>query len=193
MASSPQPVQPPRKPERHILRAALLVIALIVACGIFMVWLGLCIVSRSVHVKVAETRPDRKVVTVKTPVGDFKITKGRSVGDFQLGLPVYPGATRQADSGDDNSVSISFDLPDQTDLRIAAAKFTTPDAISKVQAFYRQQLGGDVTTFTRTDRNGKVVFEIKYGEQRKIVSLRPRDGGTQIKLVRIFKGHDEPN
>jgi len=194
VGSSPQPGEPPRKPmDRHVFWAIVLVVGFIIASGIFMVWFGLRILSNSVHVKVTENSPDRKVVTIKTPMGNFKIAKEQNVSEYQLGLPIYPGATRQKDSADDHAISLSFDLPDQTNLRIAAAKFATPDPINKVQEFYKQQLGGEVSSFTQTNRDGKVVFEIKYGDQHKIVSLRPRDGGTQISLVRIFKGHAEPN
>ena len=194
MGSTPPPVgQPPKPVDRHILWAVLLVIGFIIFSGVFMVWFGLRILSHSVHVKVSESSPDHKVVTVKTPMGNLKIAKDQNLSGYQLGLPVYPGASRQKDSSNDNAVSLSFDLPDQTNLRIAAAKFTTPDPISKVQAFYKQQLGGEVSSLTQTNHDGKVVFEIKYGDQHKVVSLTPYDGGTRIHLVRIFNGHGEPN
>jgi hypothetical protein len=194
VATSAPPSQPSRKSlDKHIVWAVLLVIGFIIASGIFMVWFGLRILSHGVHVKVIESSPDRKVVTVKTPVGDFKVSKEQNVSDLHLGLPVYPGAVRVADSHDDNSVSLAFNLPDHVNLRIAVAKFNTSDAIEKVREFYKQQLGGEVTSFTQTDRSGKTVFEMKYGEQDKVVSLRPDDGGTRIDLVRIFHGRPEPN
>ena len=194
MSTSPTPAEPPRKPlDKHVVWAMLLVIGFIIASGIFMVWFGLRILSHSVQIKVSDAGSESKVVTVRTPIGNFRIAKEQNTSDLHLGLPVYPGATRAEDSGDDNSVSLSFDLPNDTNLRIALAKFNTPDSLSKVQNFYKQQLGGEGTSFTRTDRDGKVVFEMKYGEQDKVVSLTPHDGGTQIHLVRIFHGHAEPN
>jgi len=173
--------------------AILLVIAFIIVSGVFMVWLGLRIVSHGVQVTVNETGPDGRVATLKTPVGNFKITKEATPSDLHLGLPVYPGATRATDSADDDSVSLNFDLPNEANLRIATAKFNTPDPLSKVKEFYKQQLGGEITSFTQADRNGKVVFEMKHGDQDKVVSLASHDGGTQIHLVRIFHGHAEPN
>jgi hypothetical protein len=194
LAASPSPVEPPRKPlDKHVVWAVVLVIGFIIASGVFMVWFGLRILSHGIHVQVAETSPDRRVVTVKTPLGNLKIAKEQNVSDLQLGLPIYPGATRATDSSDDSSVSVAFDLPNETNLRIAAAKFNTPDPISKVQDFYKQQLGNEVTSFTQTDRDGKIVFEIEHGEQHKVVSLKPHDGGTRIGLVRIFHGQAEPN
>jgi len=179
--------------DKHIVWAIMLVVGFIIASGIFMVWFGLRILSHGVHIKVSEPSSDTKVVTVKTPVGNFKIAKEQGISDLQLGLPVYPGATRAEDSSDENSVSLAFDLPNQTNLRIAAAKFNTPDPLSKVQDFYKKQLGGETTSFSQTNRDGKVVFEMKYNEQDKVVSLSPLDGGTRIDLVRIFHGQAEPN
>jgi hypothetical protein len=194
LATSPTPLEPTPKPlDKHVVWAILLVIGFIIASGIFMVWFGLRILSHGVQIRVSEAGSESKVVTVRTPIGNFKIAKEQNPSDLHLGLPVYPGATRATDSRDENSVSLSFDLPNDTNLRIAAAKFNTSDSPSKVQDFYKQQLGGEVTSYTQTDRNGKVVFEMKYGEQDKVVSLTPHDGGTQIHLVRIFHGHAEPN
>lgn len=194
MANSPAPGGPPRKPlDKHVVWAILLVIGFIIASGIFMIWFGLRILSHSVRVRVAETNQDRKVVTVKTPLGNMQIAKDQNASELGLGLPIYPGASRAAGSSDDNSVSVTFNLPNETNLRIAAAKFNTPDPVSKVETFYKQQLGNETTSFTQTDNEGKIVFEIESGEQHKIVSLKPYDGGTRIGLVRIFRGEAEPN
>jgi hypothetical protein len=194
LATSPPPAEPPRKPvDKHIVWAILLVVGFIIASGIFMVWFGLRILSHGVRIKLSEPSSDTKVVTVKTPMGNFKIAKEQSVSDLHLGLPVYPGATRAENSSDDNSVSLAFDLPNETNLRIAAARFNTPDALSKVREFYKEQLGGEVTSFSQTNRDGKAVFEMKYNKQDKVVSLSPHEGGTRIDLVRIFHGHAEPN
>ena len=194
MGIAPPPSLPPRKPQdRNMVWAAVLIVGFIIASAIVMVWFGLRILSHGVHVKVTESTPDSKVVTVKTPVGDIRIAKEENISDLRLGLPIYPVATRERVTSDDNSVSVSFSLPQQVSLRVAVAKFDTPDSIDKVEEFYKQQLGGEVTSFTQTNRDGKVVFEIKYGDQHKVVSLQPRNRGTHISLVRIFKGHDEPN
>lgn len=187
--SAPSPKQPR---NRHLVWAVVLTIGFITASGIIMVWFGLRLLSRSVHVKVTESTPNRKVLTVKTPMGDFKIAREQNINEFQLGLPVYPGAVRAKDAEDD-SVSLSFGLPDRMNLRVAVAKYDTPDPVEKVRTFYRQQLGGEVTSITRTDRGGKTVFEMKHGEQDKVVTLRPHQGGTRIDLVRIFHGRAEPN
>ena len=194
LASSPQPAVPPRKPvDKHIVWAVLLVIAFIIVSGILMIWFGLRIVSHSVQVTVNEAGPESRVATVQTPIGNFKISKAPASSDLDLGLPIYPGATRAEDSTDDNSISLNFDLPNETNLRIAAAKFNTPDRLTKVQEFYRQQLGREISSFTHADQDGKVVFEMKHGDQDKVVSLASRGGGTEIHLVRIFHGHSEPN
>lgn len=194
MATSPAPPAPPRKPlDKHVVWAILLVVAFIIASGVFMVWYGLRILSHSVHINASERGADTKVFTVETPMGNFKIAREQGINDLHLGLPLYPGATSENSSNDENSVSLAFDLPNETNLRIAAAKFNTPDALSKVQEFYKEKLGSEVTSFSQTNRDGKVVFEMKYNEQDKVVSLSPHEGGTRIDLIRIFHGSAQPN
>lgn len=194
MATSPPPGNPARKPvDKHFVWAILLVIGFIIASGIFMVWFGLRILSHGIKVNVSEPGSDTKVVTVRTPMGNFKIAREQSAGDLHLGLPLYPGATRAEDSSDGNSLSLTFDLPNESNLRIAAEKFNTPDELSKVQEFYKMQLGDEVASFSQSNRAGKVVLEIKSNDQDKIVSLSPHDGGTRITLVCIFHGRAEPN
>jgi hypothetical protein len=192
--TSPPHSEPPRKIiDKHIIWAVVLLIGFIIASGIFMVWFGLRILSHGVHAEVTESSLAGKVITVKTPVGDFRISKEQNVSDLELGLPLYPGATRLTDSRDENSVSLAFDLPDQTNLQIAVAKFDTLDPMKKVREFYKQQLGEEVSSFIQTDRNGKSFFELKRGEENKFVSLEPHNGETRIVLVRIFHGRAEPN
>lgn len=192
MGSTP-PAEPPRKPlDRHIVWAIVLTMAFIIASGIFMVVFGLRILTRSLHVK-GGINPALQMVTVKTPTSDFKVSMVQNSSAVQLGLPIYPGATRVKDSQKDYSVSLTFDLSNSPNLRVAFAKFNTPDPIAKVREFYKQQLAGKAVTAAETDRNGNPVFEIKYGEQDKVVSLKPHVGGTQIALARIFHRGAEPN
>lgn len=194
MGSSPPPSGPPAQPpERRMVGTAMLIVGLIIAAAILVVWFGFHLLTNRVHVKVTESTPNTKVVTVKTPLGDFKIAKEENISDLRLGLPIYPGAIRERLTSDDNSIALTFNLPQQVNLRVAVAKFDTPAPIEKVREFYKQQLGGEVTSLTEKNPTGKTVFEIKYGQQDKIVTLRPRDGGTHIELVRIFHGYGEPN
>lgn len=194
MSSTPPPSGPPSQlPERRMIGTAMLIVGLIIAAAIGVVWFGFHLLSNHVYVKVNETSPNTKVVTVKTPVGNFKIAREENISDLRLGLPIYPGSIRERVTGDDDSVALTFNLPQQVNLRVAVAKFDTRDPIDKVREFYKQQLGGEVTSLRETSPNGKIVFEIKYGEQDKVVTLKPRDGGTHIVLVRIFHGEGEPN
>lgn len=194
MGSSPPPSGPPiEPPERRMVGTAMVIVGLIIAVAIAVVWFGFHLLSNHVYVKVTERTPNSKVVTVKTPVGDFKIARERNISDLQIGLPIYPGAMRERVTGNNDSIAVSFSLPQQVNLRVAVAKFDTPDPIAKVRQFYKQQLGGEVTSLSRTGDDGKTVFEIKYGQQDKVVILKPRDGGTHIELVRFFHGYGEPN
>lgn len=194
MGAAPPPSMPPKQPpDRNMVWAAVLIVGFIIAAAFFMVWLGLRILSRGVHVKVTENTPNSKVVTIKTPVGNLKVAREKDISDLQLGLPIYPGATRERVGSGNDSVSITFNLPSEVNLRVAVARFDTSDPMEKVRDFYKQRLGGEVTSITRTTSSGKTVFEIQYGDQEKVVKLTPRDGGTHIELVRFFKENGEPN
>lgn len=194
MGAAPPPSMPPKQPpDRNMVWAAVLIVGFIIAAAFFMVWLGLRILSHGVHVKVTENTPNSKVVTVKTPVGNLKIAKEENISDLRLGLPIYPGATRERVGNSNDSVSLTFNLPSQVNLRVAVAKFDTPDPIEKVRKYYKQQLGAEVTSITQTNSAGKTVFEIKYSDQDKVVKLTPRNGGTHIELVRFFSENGEPN
>ncbi len=194
MSTAQPPVPPARKPlDKHLVWAVVLLIVFIVASGVFMIWFGLSILSHAVHVKVTENGSNRKEVLVKTPVGNVEITRDQNVNNLELGLPIYPGATRAVDSNDDNSVSLTLGLPGQTNLRVAAAKFDTLDPVSKVEEYYKNELSREKVNFTEKKPGDKVVFEIDDGEQHKVVSLKPHDGGTRIDLVRVYHGRAEPN
>lgn len=194
MGSTLPPPRPPGQlPERRMIGTAMIIVGLIIGTAIGVVWFGFHLLSNHVYIRVTETTPNTKVVTVKTPVGNFKIAREENISDLRLGLPIYPGSIRERVTSDDDSIALTFNLPQQVNLRVAVAKFDTHDPIGKVREFYKQQLGGEVTSLRETSSDGKTVFEIKYGEQDKVVTLHPRDGGTHIVLVRIFNGNGEPN
>ena len=73
------------------------------------------------------------------------------------------------------------------------AKFETSDPFEKVRAFYKQRLAAEVTKFTDKDAEGRTVFEIKTGNQERVVALKGAGSKTVIELVRVSFGTDESN
>lgn len=192
MSTMPHPPQPPvppapARPSSNIVAIVALLLALIVVVSGLVIWVGLRYLSRGVQVHVTEAK-NGKQVAIQTPVGSFEVKK--EVNEAQLGLPVYPGATRVKD---EDSAAISMDFGGEGGVHLVVAKFETTDDLDKVRSFYQDRVGGEVTKFTEKDNEGKTVFEIKHKGQERIIALKSTGGGTRIELVRVEHGTEEGN
>jgi hypothetical protein len=163
----------------------LLLLALIVVVSGIVIWGGLHYLARGVQVHVNEAK-DGKQVSVRTPIGSFEVKK--DVNEAQLGLPVYPGATRLKD---EDSATINMNFGGEQGVHVVVAKFETTDDLEKVRSFYQDRVGGDVTKFIEKNNEGKTVFEIKRKNQERIISLKSTGSGTRIELVRVDHGREE--
>jgi hypothetical protein len=193
MATSPQPPPPPMPPHpprsgSMIVLIVVLFLALIVVVAGLGIWTAAHIVSRNLHVQVEHGENGKKEVSIQTPIGSLAVH--HEVNEASLGLPIYPGATRVKDK---DSATISIDIADEAKVRVLAAKFETPDSYEKVRAFYRDQLGDQVTRYREKDAEGKTVFEIKHDKQQKVVALKSKGDQIEIELVRVAEGHGEGN
>jgi hypothetical protein len=185
----PRPPAPPQPPSnrRNYVVIALLVLALIVVAGGIGVWVGLHVLSNAVRVNV-EQDAGKKGVSIKTPLGSLEVN--HELDEADLGLPIYPGATRLTDHG---SANVNINIGDEAKVRVVAGKFETPDSLEKVQAFYHDRLGNQVTNFKAKDEEGKTVFEIKHGKLNRVVALKSSGDRTVIDLVRVSEGDAEAN
>jgi len=193
MSTSPMPQRPPSPPQppgsgSNFVAIALLVLALIVVMGGLAVWGGLRFLSSAVHVQVENQGGGKKEVSVKTPFGSVEVKK--DINEANLGLPIYPGATRIKEHG---SATVNFDIADEAKFTVRAGKYETPDSIGKVAAFYHDRLGDQVTKYTERNEEGKTVFEIKHDKQDKVVALKISGDKTVIELVRVSEGQSEAN
>jgi hypothetical protein len=193
MATGPTPPRPPQPPQAprsgsNVVAIALLVLALIIVVAGMAVWGRLRFVSHAVRVQVQQADNGKKEFSIKTPLGSLEVNP--DVNEASLGLPIYPGATRVSDH---DSATVSIDIADEAKVRILAGKFETPDSVAKVQTFYRDRLGDQVTRYKEKDEEGKTVFEIKHDKRVKVVALKSLGGRTLIELVRVSQGHEEGN
>jgi hypothetical protein len=197
MATSPEP-QPPRPPappapprsSSNVLAIVLLALALIVVVSGLVVWAGLHYITRNFHVDQRESAGGKKEVSIKTPFGGINVDAGKNVSEASLGLPIYPGAQRVTD---EDSASVSIGLPGEHNVRVLVGKFDTPDPLDKVETFYHDRLGGEVTKFTERNSEGKTVFEIKHKDDERAVALKSTSSGTRIELVHAGVGQAESN
>jgi hypothetical protein len=186
---APEPPPPPRSGS-HIVAIVLLVLALIiVVCGITL-YTGVRFLSHTVQVNVAKNQEGEKDVAIKTPVGNFEVRKNTDVSEASLGLPIYPGAQRRTD---DDSAGVSMEFPGENRVRLTVGRFETPDDFDKVEKFYQDRIGSQVTKFTQHDAQGKTVFEIKSKDEEKVVALKSLMSGTRIELVHVMHGESQVN
>lgn len=189
MSTIPHPPRPPApaKPSSNIVAIVLLLLALVVVVSGIVVWGGLRYLARGVQVHVNEAK-NGKQVSVQTPIGSFEVKK--DVNEAQLGLPIYPGATRLKD---EDSATINMDFGGEHGVHVVVAKFETTDDLDKVRSFYQDRVGGEVTKFTEKDSEGKTVFEIKRKDQERIIALKRTGSGTRIEIVRVEHGAEQGN
>jgi len=193
MSTSPLPPRPPAPPQpprsgSNIVAIALLVLALIVLVSGIAVWTGLKFLSNNLHMQVVEKGSGKKEVSINTPVGSIEVR--HEVNEDNLGLPIYPGATQVKDQ---DSATVDLGFGGEAGVHILAAKFETSDPLENVKAFYKAQLGSEVSKFTDHGSGGKTTFEIKDKDLEKVVALESAGSKTQIKLVRISFGEHESN
>jgi hypothetical protein len=83
-------------------------------------------------------------VKIETPFGGVKVNTDESAIASDIGLPLYPGATRVKDK-DSGAADINMNFGD-FHLRVKALGYRTSDSPDKVIAFYRKGLStfGDV-------------------------------------------------
>ena len=192
MSTTPHPPQPPTppapaRPSSNIVAIVLLLLALIVVVSGLVVWGGLHYLARGVQLHVSDMK-NGKQVSIQTPVGSFEVNQ-KEVNEAQLGLPVYPGATRVKD---EDSAAISMDFGGEHGVHLMVAKFETTDDLDKVHRFYQDRVGSQAK-ITEKDSEGKTVFEIKHKGEERIIALKSSGAGTRIELVRVEHGAEQGN
>ena len=163
----------------------------------------------SVNVKKDEEGQEKKI-DIQTPVAGLHVSNDPDAQD--TGLPVYPGATRKhKKEGDSDETGANINIASSLfGLKVVAVEFLSDDPPEKIMAFYKDKLkkygnvlechkrkgGGSVTMDSGDDDNKSKelkcegdnsgdVIELKVGTEEKqhIVSIQPKDKGTDFALV----------
>ncbi len=84
-------------------------------------------------------------VKIETPFGGMKVNTDESAIASDIGISVYPGATRLRKDKDNGAADVNMNFGD-FHLRVKALSYHTTDSPDKVLAFYRKELStfGDV-------------------------------------------------
>lgn len=119
-----------------------------------------------------------------------------------LGLPIYPGARRPPDDGDEKTAVTLGLWGGSLGFRVTVLKLLSPDGVAPIAAFYRDALAryGDVQDCGAVGRPpdagcdgdtpppGGRLFKVEAGKVVRVVSLKPHAGEVLIQLVRVATG-----
>lgn len=169
------PYAPPPGSGSSPVKVILIVVGVLVGLGILstiVFMFGVWRVSRAMHVNRSGDS-----VTLSTPTGTITAGNTAVVSEADLGVPIYPGATRsqggmQVNSGNSSMVTVVY---------------STPDPVSKVVDFYKGKLGENTSVIQTGD--GAVITSGKENNKEDLViTVTPdtssSDGQTKIGIMR---------
>jgi hypothetical protein len=166
------PARPPQSSQAlKVILIGFAVFAGVVLLGGLFVGLGLRHAVRNAGVKVDEKAGS---VQIETPKGTVTIGQDVKIEEAELGVPIYPGATRQ-----EGSMRVATD-----EGHTVTVSFQTSDAPEKVITFYREKLSGAGVSVISSE-DGAVITGGKEGGAGFVVSIgRGESGGSVIGIVR---------
>ena len=114
-------------------------------------------------------------VVLSTPNGTISTGDASAVSETDLGVPIYPGATRREGGMQIRSAAGTM----------VTVVFSTPDPVSKVVAFYRTKLGDNISVIE--SGTGAVISAGEQNKQGVVITIGTDsgiDGGTKIAIMR---------
>ena len=150
----------------------LIVVGVIIGLGLLsgMAFMfGVWRLSRTVHVGRSGD------VVVSTPNGTVSTGNASTVSEADLGVPIYPGASRREGGMQITSMTGSM----------VTVVFSTPDPVSKVVDFYRTKLGDNTSVIQ--SGTGAVITAGEQNKQGVVITIGTDsgiDGGTKIAIMR---------
>ena len=156
---------------------AFLILAALAVVGVFMAGMYF---ADNIHVqKTQGAKGD--TVQVDTPIGSMRVEEHKKLDPKLIGVPVYPGATREEDYGG----AVSFDFSSESHHKgftVLAAHFSTGDSIDKVKEFYHHELPHWMIT---SRHNGHVKMEYTEDGYKRIIAIHEENGKTHIGLASV--------
>ena len=120
----------------------------------------------------------------------------------ELGLPIYPGARRPPDDGDEKTAVTLGIWGGSLGFRVTVLKLLSPDPVGTIGEFYRKALArhGEVQDCGVVGRQpdpgcdgdkpppGGRLYKVEVDKVTRVVSLKPQNGEVLIQLVRVATG-----
>ncbi len=172
-----QPVAtPPPKSGSSALKIILIIVGIFVGLGILaagVVGYGIYRVAHAVH-----SAADGKIA-MNLPGGTFSANTTQAVGESDLGIAIYPGATQ-------GKGALHMTIAGKS---MVTANYLTADSKDQVIAFYKEKVGPNAQSMT-TDNGGE--FTETNGSDSIVVTVmqspNSNDGKTQITIVHTSGG-----
>ncbi len=153
------------------LKIILIIVAVLVGLaliGILIFALGIWRVTRAVHVHNSGDG-----VTISTPGGDISAGNSTTLTEADLGVPIYPGAARNADEGGLHIRS--------TNGSMVTGVYTTGDSPAQVIAFYKSKMSSD-TAVIETGQ-GAILTSGKQGKESVVVTISTDTSDNKTKIA----------
>jgi|GEM_PF-2383871 len=168
-----------RNPRRGGILSALLLTGLAVVC---LAVAGGLYFARNVRV-VTTDGSNGSDVSIDTPAGHLTVRTHENGGTDVSGIPVYPGARAQKDSGGGAVVEwTSNSGREDKGVAVSASETVTNDPVDRVVDYYRTQLPS--WTIVR-ERDGEVRLELREGGYKRIVNIDAKNDGTHIGVASV--------
>lgn len=172
-----QPVAtPPPKSGSSALKIILIIVGIFVGLGILaagVVGYGIYRVAHAVH-----SAADGKIA-MNLPGGTFSANTTQAVGESDLGIAIYPGATQ-------GKGALHMTIAGKS---MVTANYLTADSKDQVIAFYKEKVGPNAQSMT-TDNGGEFIET--NGSDSIVVTVmqspNSNDGKTQITIVHTSGG-----
>jgi hypothetical protein len=170
----PQPVGAPApKSGSSAVKIILIILGIFVGLGIVVggiVAYGVYRVAHSIH------RDANGNITVNTPSGTINANSSNTLTAADLGIAIYPGATR-------GKAGLKMNIAGKS---MVTANFLTPDSPDKVMAFYTAKAGPNAQTVT-TSAGGTISIQNGSNSISITVTQSANDNNneTQFTIVNI--------
>jgi len=165
--------QPVQQRSGGAVKVILIIVGAFVGLGILcvaLVMFGLWRVSRAVHVS------NDGSVKISTPQGTLTAGSSARVSASDLGIDIYPGATRHEGGMQITTAKGST----------VSAVFSTDDPLDKVVAFYKDKMGGGLSVF-QNDQGAVLTMNSADNKSSVVVTVSSdaasTDGHTKIAIM----------
>jgi hypothetical protein len=169
-----QPAAPVQPASNNAVKIIIIVIGAVIGIGLLSVIVFMFSVWRLS--KAVRVNSGGDGVTLSTPSGTISTGSASAVSAADLGVPIYPGATRREGGMQINSANGSM----------VTVVFSTSDPVSKVVDFYQGKVGDNASVIQTG--NSAIISAGTRGKDGVVITVSSdtssSNGGTKIAIMR---------